>query len=84
MTKYGLSSEAVENCLKNFRIAIARSDAVHLVDSINSLKNVERMYRPRSSSNIFTAPAALALVNPQRQSDATISAASEAQILLNE
>jgi single-stranded-DNA-specific exonuclease len=69
---YGLSSEAVENCLKKFPVSLllAVDCGSTSVDSIRSLNergvDVIVLDHHQISS---PAPAALALVNPQRQSD---------------
>jgi single-stranded-DNA-specific exonuclease len=71
---YGLSNEAAENCLKKFPISLllAVDCGSTSVESISSLRgrgvDVIVLDHHQISS---PAPAAFALVNPQRQSDST-------------
>lgn len=81
---YGLSTDAVENCLKKFPVSLllAVDCGSTSVDSINSLRqrgvDVIVLDHHQISS---PAPAALALVNPQRQSGATIPDSQDAPSL---
>lgn len=71
---YGLSNEAAENCLKKFPVSLllAVDCGSTSVESISALKqrgvDVVVLDHHQISS---PAPAAFALVNPQRQSDST-------------
>jgi len=69
---YGLSKEAAENCLKKFPVSLllAVDCGSTSVDSISSLKEREVDVIVLDHHQISSpAPAALALVNPQRQLD---------------
>jgi single-stranded-DNA-specific exonuclease len=71
---YGLSADAAENCLKKFPVSLllAVDCGSTSVDSINSLnqRGVDVIVLDHHQISL-PAPAALALVNPQRQGNAT-------------